>query len=147
MGVWELRFAASDITSYAVQLDHYEIELGCVGKSKLVDYGSGLSRSPEMRRGKGSEEKRLYFMWRQEGPLASFDRQLLLRAGIQTEGRQLLKFIPKDLEARLYQAEMQYANSNGHLKDGEIAKTVFESRPASSGFEFVVVEQRYRVVK
>ena len=143
---WELKFLAKDVKSYAVQLDQYKIELGCIGKTKLVDYAFGFSGSPQKRSGKGSDEKRLYFMWRTDGPLVSFDRQLLGQAGVQTQGRQLLKFIPKELEDRLYQTEMKYAISKGHSKVREIAKTVFESQPASSGFDFVVIEQRYRTV-
>ncbi len=144
---WELKFLAKDVKTYASQLDHYKIELGCIGKSKLVDYAFGFAGAPQKRSGKGSEEKRLYFMWRQEGPLVAFDRQLLGQAGVQTQGRQLLKFIPKDLEDRLYQTEMKYAINRGHSKVREIAKTVFESQPVSSGFDFVVIEQRYRTVK
>lgn len=144
---WELKFMAKDVKSYATQLDFYKIELGCIGKSKLVDYASGFAGAPQRRSGKGGEEKRLYFMWRQDGPLVAFDRQLLGQAGVQTQGRQMLKFIPKELEERIYQTEMKYAISKGHSKVREIAKTVFESQPASSGFEFVVIEQRYRVVQ
>ena len=144
---WELKFLAKDVKTYATQLDHYKIDLGCIGKSKLVDYAFGFGGVPQKRSGKGSEEKRLYFMWRQEGPLVAFDRQLLGQAGVQTQGRQLLKFIPKDLEDRLYQTEMKYAISKGHSKVREIAKTVFESQPASSGFDFVVIEQRYRTLQ
>ena len=144
---WELKFLAKDVKTYASQLDHYKIELGCIGKSKLVDYAFGFAGAPQKRSGKGSDEKRLYFMWRQEGPLVAFDRQLLGQAGVQTQGRQLLKFIPKDLEDRLYQTEMKYAISKGHSKVREIAKTVFESQPVSSGFDFVVIEQRFRTIK
>ena len=144
---WELKFLAKDVKTYASQLDHYKIELGCIGKSRLVDYAFGFAGAPQKRSGKGSDEKRLYFMWRQEGPLVAFDRQLLGQAGVQTQGRQLLKFIPKDLEDRLYQTEMKYAISKGHSKVREIAKTVFESQPVSSGFDFVVIEQRYRTIK
>ncbi len=144
---WELKFLAKDVKTYASQLDFYKIELGCIGKSKLVDYAFGFSGSPQRRSGKGSEEKRLYFMWRQEGPLVAFDRQLLGQAGVQTQGRQMLKFIPKELEDRIYQTEMKYAISKGHGKVREIAKTVFESQPASSGYDFVVIEQRYRTVQ
>ena len=144
---WELKFLAKDVKTYASQLDHYKIELGCIGKSRLVDYAFGFGGAPQKRSGKGSDEKRLYFMWRQEGPLVAFDRQLLGQAGVQTQGRQLLKFIPKDLEDRLYQTEMKYAISKGHSKVREIAKTVFESQPVSSGFDFVVIEQRYRTIK
>ncbi len=144
---WELKFLAKDVKTYASQLDFYKIELGCIGKSKLVDYAFGFSGTPQKRSGKGSEEKRLYFMWRQDGPLVAFDRQLLGQAGVQTQGRQMLKFIPKELEDRIYQTEMKYAISKGHSKVREIAKTVFESQPVSSGFDFVVIEQRYRTVQ
>jgi hypothetical protein len=144
---WELKFLAKDVKTYASQLDFYKIELGCIGKSKLVDYAFGFSGSPQKRSGKGSDEKRLYFMWRQDGPLVAFDRQLLGQAGVQTQGRQMLKFIPKELEDKIYQTEMKYAISKGHNKVREIAKTVFESQPASSGYDFVVIEQRYRTVQ
>ena len=144
---WELKFLAKDVKTYASQLDFYKIELGCIGKSKFVDYAFGFSGSPQKRSGKGSDEKRLYFMWRQEGPLVAFDRQLLGQAGVQTQGRQMLKFIPKELEEKIYQTEMKYAISKGHNKVREIAKTVFESQPGSSGYDFVVIEQRYRTVQ
>jgi hypothetical protein len=140
---WELKFQAKDVKGYAAQLDYFGIELGCIGKTRLVDYASGFAAAPQKRNGKGSEEKRLYFMWRQEGPLVAFDRQLLGQAGVATEGRQLLKFISKDLEERLYKTEMTYAISKGHKSVKEIAKTIFESQPTSSGYDFVVVAQRY----
>jgi hypothetical protein len=143
---WDLKFQAKDVKSYATQLDYYKIELGCIGRSPLVDYASDFSGTPQKRAGKGGEEKRLYFMWRTEGPLVAFDRQLLGNAGVATQGRQILKFIPKELEDSLAQAEMKFAISKGHSKVKEIAKTVFESQPSSSGYEFVVVDQRYRVV-
>jgi hypothetical protein len=144
---WELQFSAKDASDYAAQLDFYKIELGCVGKAKLVDYADGFSGEIQKRSGKGSDEKRLYFMWRQEGSLSAFDRQLLGQAGIETEGRQLLKFIPPKLEDRLSLAEMKYAVGQGHNKVREIAKTVFKSQPSSSGYDFVVIEQRYRTIR
>lgn len=149
---WELKFQAKGITAYASQLDFYKIELGCIGGGvNTVDYAYSLSSSPQKRSGTSAEENkrtRLYFMWRQEGPLKQFDRQLLQQAGVQTQGRQLLKFIPKELEDQLYQTEMKYAISKGHNQVKEIAKTIFESQAAASGgYEFVVIDQRYRVPK
>jgi hypothetical protein len=50
------------------------------------------------------------------------------------------------LEERLAQIEMKYARAQGHQSVKEIAKTIFESRAAASGgYEFVVIEQRYRL--
>lgn len=146
---WELKFQAKGLAPYASQLDFYNIELGCIGGGvKTVDYASSLSSSPRKRSGTSAEENeraRLYFMWRQEGPLKQYDRQLLGQAGVQTQGRQLLKFIPKPLEDELAQIEMRHAISAGHESVKEIAKTVFESQASNSGgYAFVVIEQRYR---
>jgi hypothetical protein len=146
---WELKFQAKGLKPYATQLDFYKIELGCVGGGvPTVDYAFSLAASPQKRSGTSEEENkrtRLYFMWRQEGPLKEFDRQLLQQAGVQTQGRQLLKFIPKELEDNLAQVEMKYANSKGHTSVKEIAKTIFESQAAAAGgYAFVVTEQRYR---
>ena len=73
-----------------------------------------------------------------------FDRQLLQKAGIQLPNRQMLKFIPKDLENLLAQIELDYSKSKGHPSVTEIAKTVFESKSDGSGYKFEVVSQRYR---
>lgn len=149
---WELKFQSKGLQPYAAQLDFYNIELACVGGGvETVDYATNLSTSPQQHSGTSEAENkraRLYFQWRQDGPLKQFDRQLLEQAGVRTSGRNLLKFIPKELEDRLAVAEMQAANAAGHKSVKEIAKTIFESRAASSGggFEFVVTEQRYRQV-
>jgi hypothetical protein len=86
-------------------------------------------------------------MWRKTGPLLQYDRQLLQKAGIQTNDRVLIKFIPKELEDRLAITELAYAKSKGIDTVKKIAKTVFESKPTTSGFEWVVVDQRYRLAK
>ena len=147
---WELKFLAAGLKPYASQLDFYGIELGSIGGGiATVDYASNLSTAPRSRSGTSAEENkrsRLYFMWRQDGPLKQYDVQLLGQAGVQTQGRQILKFIPKELEEQLAQIEMRQARTNGHQSVKEIAKTIFESRASSGGkYEFVVIEQRYRI--
>lgn len=147
---WELKFKAAGIRPYAEQLDFYQIELAAIGGGvSTVDYATSLSAKPQKRSGLADEENkrhRLYFMWRTDGPLRQYDQQLLNQAGIVTQGRQLLKFIPKDLEDRLAQIEMEYARSKGHSSVREIAKTIFESQSVRAGFEFIVIEQLYRNV-
>ncbi|MCA9132074.1 MAG: hypothetical protein KDA45_02930 [Planctomycetales bacterium] len=147
---WELKFQAKGLQPYALQLDFYGVELACIGGGvSTVDYATSLASTPRKRSGSSAEENkraRLHFLWRQEGPLQQFDQQLLEQAGVQTQGRQILKFLPKELEERLAQTEMQYAISQGHSSVKEIAKTVFESQAAAAGgYEFVVIEQRYRL--
>ncbi|MEO8268121.1 MAG: hypothetical protein ABI557_00280 [Aureliella sp.] len=146
---WELKFLAKGLKPYAAQLDFYNIELACIGGGiPTVDYASNLSSSPQARSGSSREENkldRLYFQWRQEGPLKQFDQRLLEQAGVRTDGRSILKFIPKPLESQLAITEMKTANGAGYQSVKDIAKTVFESRAATGGgYEFVVIEQRYR---
>jgi hypothetical protein len=43
--------------------------------------------------------------------------------------------------------ELAYAKTKGIDTVKKIAKTIFESKPTSTGFEWAVVEQRYRLAK
>ncbi len=142
---WQLNFTAKNIKAYSQQLDFYDIELGAIGGTQGVDYAKNLSTRPVSRHDDDSQaEKRLYFMWTTNSPLKSYDIQLLGQAGITTGGRQIIKFIPEQLENQLAHTELEYAATKGHNSVTEIAKTIFQSKPSGSGFAFEVTEQRYR---
>ena len=144
---WQLNFTARDLRTYSTQLDYYKIELGAIGGSiQGVDVAKNLAGgSPNKYRiVDTTAEKRLYFMWSTPSPLMQFDRQLLQQASIQLPNRQMLKFIPKDLENQLAQIELEYSASKGYPSVTQIAKTIFESKPDGSGFKFEVISQRYR---
>lgn len=143
---WQLNFTARNLRGYAGQLDFYQIELGAIGGSiQGVDIANNLAANPQSRREVDtSEEKRLYFMWTSPSPLMQYDRQLLQQAGVPLPNRQMLKFIPPELENQLAAIELDYARERGHQSVTEIAKTIFESRGAGNGYEFVVIDQRYR---
>ena len=146
---WQLNFTARDIGLYAKQLDFYKIELGAIGGSiQGVDVANNLSGSPKKYRVvKTEDEKRLYFMWNSPSPLMQFDRQLLGKAGIPLPNRQMLKFIPTQLENELAQIEKTYWESKGYTSVTQIAKTVFESKADGRGYKFEVTSQRYRKPK
>ena len=143
---WQLNFTARDVRSYATQLDFFKIELGAIGGSiQGVDVASNLSsRIQKARIQDTASEKRLYFMWNSPSPVMAFDRQLLQQAGIELSNRQMLKFIPKDLENQLAVIELEYSASKGHPSVTEIAKTVFECKADGGKYAFEVVSQRYR---
>lgn len=143
---WQLEFSAKDLKSYAAQLDYYGIELAVIGGGvQGVDYATNLASAPKSRHQAESEsEKRLYFMWAAPSPLQKYDQQLLQQAGINTAGRNMLKFITPELENQLANIELEYAKSKGHQVINDVAKTIFESKPSGSGFAFEVIEQRYR---
>ncbi len=68
-------------------------------------------------------------------------------AGINTSGRQILKFLTPELEDQLARLELQYAfkQHNRKVAAKEFAKTVFECQTNKSGAqEWVVIEQRLR---
>ncbi len=152
---WELKFTARDLNGYAKQLDHFKIELAAVGGGKpLVDYAANAGSSPKTRSGRGDAEKRLYFMFRNEGPLLQFDRQLLKKASVDTGGRTILKFLTPELENELANLEYNYAKKQLNTSDTpgvvamQIAKTIFESQPVTGkGYQWVIVDQRYRKPK
>jgi len=145
---WQLNFTAKSASNYAQQLDFYKIELAALGGTiQGVDYASQLSGTPKIRHGDSATEKRLYFMWTTESPLKRFDQQLLQKAGVPLSGRQMLKFLEPGLENLLANIELEFSTKAGHPSVTEIAKTIFESRPGGGGYEFVVVDQRYRKPK
>ena len=144
---WQLDFTASNIGAYSKQLDFFGIEPGAIGGNiQGVDVANKLVGSPQKYRIVDTEsEKRLYFMWSTPSALMQFDRQLLQSAGIQVANRQILKFIPKDLEDKtLANLERDYYLSKGYKSVTQIAKTVFECKPDGAGFKFEVTSQRYR---
>lgn len=143
---WELTFRAANRRQYAEQLDHHGIELGAFGGGlQGIDYASQLGTRPLPRHlADPSQEERLYFSWLRPSPLAMYERQLLGEAGIVVSGRQILKFIPPELEIRLAQLELEYAQSRGISSLQSIAKTVFRSEQEGSAYRFVVTSQRYK---
>lgn len=142
---WKLKFLAKNVQAYAVQLDFFGIELGAIGGGiKGVDYAANLAGAPRTRRGDSKTETRLYFMWTAPSPLQAYDRQLLQKGGVALTNRQLVKFIPQELENLLAHTELEFAKSKGHSSITEVAQTVFECQPSDSGYQFVVIDQKYR---
>ncbi len=146
---WQLKFIAKNQQGYAQQLDFFKIELAVMGgEVEGVDYAKQFSTSPVKRHGPSETEKRLWFRWTDNGPLAQYDQQLVQKAGIPiSAGRFVLMFIEKDLENQLALMELEFSTKAGFPSVKQIAKTIFEVQPTESGYAFKVVDQRYRVPK
>ncbi len=152
---WELRFDADSLDDYARQLDELDIELGLIGGGyPLVDYVARFTGRPRHRRGKGADERRIYFT-HADGQLNAYERRLARRAGVPVEGRIIVLFIPRELQREMLRMELRHATPRGKLagmtKDEQsrlvarIEKTVFAARrDANGGFRFVVVSQKLR---
>ena len=142
---WEIRFESASRRAYAAQLDFFKIELGAAGGGKRnVDYAFNLTRSsPNRKSGPGDKELRLYMTWR-GGNLERFDRELLQAAGVDVgRGRLLMQFYPEEVEDRLAWIEKEHGDSQGKMIQ-EYLKTVFGVKKTRGGYEFFVMEQRFR---
>ena len=138
---WEVRFIQGNtLKTYASQLDYFGIELGVLLPGNKVEYAYNLSKDlPDRRSGPADQEKRYYLTWRQGG-LEEADHELLALAGIQGEGRLILKFIPPELEMRLVAMERERAGDDVD----KIRATTFQIRAERGGYNFYVVDQTYR---
>jgi hypothetical protein len=149
---WTLVFKARDVDSYARQLDHYQIELGVMGGGLAgVDYASQLSSpQPLLRHGEADHEQRLYLLWTYSSPLKQFEQVLLQRGRfasgdvVTITGREVLKFIPPELDQQLAALQLEYAAAKGYSTVEQVAKTVFTSNSRADGYQFQVTQQRYK---
>ncbi len=146
---WELKFTARDRRNYSLQLEFFKMDIGAVGGGvATVDYVTNVASAPSKKSGTSKEFKgRLYFMSTTQNVLEQYERQILQSAGIPNTSRQILKFISKDTEEKLAQAEAIYYTEkrSKELRIADIAKTVFECRQIKKGggYEFIVIDQRY----
>jgi hypothetical protein len=147
---WELKFTARDQRSYAIQLDACGIELGAIGGGiDSVDYVRHVASAPTKHSVSPKQErarKRLKSVSLSNNRLLQFEKQILQANGIAIQGRQVLKFIPSEMESILALKEREFLQRSNHRSRSlsEVYKTVFECRPQEigPGFEFVVIDQR-----
>ncbi|MEE8452303.1 MAG: hypothetical protein V3R99_10325 [Thermoguttaceae bacterium] len=133
---WEVYFEGSSLAVYARQLDSFGIELAVLMPGNQVAYAYNLSKSrPDTRTGPADAEKRYYLTWR-GGELQEADRALLSRAGIESQGRILLKFLPPAVEANLQNLEKTLKGSDPE----RIRRTRFGIRPQGDGYAFFVID-------
>jgi len=138
---WEVRFIEGNtLETYARQLDFFGIELAVLLPGGKVQYVYNLTkRRPDTRIGPAEQEKRYYLTWR-SGALQEADRELLRRAGINPQGKLILKFLPPELEAQLVQMERQRAGNDYN----RVRSTLFGVAPDRNGYKFYVIDQSYR---
>ena len=138
---WEVTFMRGNtLETYARQLDFFQIELGVLEPGNRVTYAYNLVKpKPDTRTGPADAEKRYYLTWR-GGELIEADRELLARAGIDSQGRVILKFLPPEVEAQLAQLEKLHAGGEAD----QVRRTRFGISPHGKGYRFRVTDQAFR---
>jgi hypothetical protein len=137
---WELLFD-DGITSeeYALRLDHFGIEIGVVSKTGKIESISNVTRyKPDKHESHVDREYRLQIVWK-TGTLHATDRRLLRKAGIGSNGKELVHYFPVAVQKEMEDLEADYAGR----KPREIRRTRFRIRPKTTGkgYEFAVIEQ------
>ncbi len=137
---WEVEYGDSiTLKQYAEILDFFKIELAAVGQSNTIELASKFTQdTPTVRTLVASaNETRLYFSWRRGSSREAADRELLVKAGVQTENRVLVQFIPETVEQTL--VTLEKAHAGRAIKDTR--RTRFGVRKTDQGYEFYVLSQ------
>jgi hypothetical protein len=124
------------LDEYARQLDALGVELGTVGGSNTIEYGSQFSTNPTRRSGLSQADGRLYFLpqnrtWREN------DSALLARCGIVVGDKPIFQFYPRGVESTLQQLETAFKGR----QTSEIRTTRFTVVPSGNSFTFKVLAQ------
>ena len=135
---WEFNFdRAVNVNEYAAMLDSFGIELGVLRPGGRVIYISQLAADkPRVREGASSEEKRYYMTWL-KGDRENADRELLDKAGVDHQGRFILKFLPIPLEEELYAMEKDRAKE----REPEIKSSFFRVIQEGGKYKFYLYRQ------
>ncbi len=136
---WKIDIAASTQAEYMTILQHFGITLGVVHKlSNLIEYVSDLtSATPSYREGLRKDEKRLFFINRQNR-LRIWDQNKAKSAGCTVDQSVICgHFYPPELRARLLALEKAvYEPAGRSLLD--VKETFFEIRSSGGGYDYVV---------
>lgn len=139
-----INYITTSLEEYANQLDFFEIELGVMrAGNDRIEYASNLSKSPVTRTGPVETEKRSFFLWRGNDPLAAFDRQLLEKAGIQVAGGVVIQFWSAPSWQLILHAEKDHAEASNFQRTS-VRRSEFGVKPVGGRYEIFVMHQDYR---
>lgn len=123
---------------YARQLDAFGVELAIISGNQLIYVSRFSQAQPTKRTGSGSDDKRLFFVWRGQGRKES-DIALLTKAGLPVGDAVIFQFYPPQIESVLAQLEVKYKGK----QPAEIRNTRFGVVQTNNGYGFDVLAQEY----
>ncbi len=138
---WEI-FLDEGLTTleYARILDFFAIELGLLDEGDQIIYIGELSKpKPKVRNGPRGDERRLYLSWHR-GDLEDADRKLVAAAGLSSEGKMILHFVPDTLREKL--AEVDSLVPRPAVTG--LWTTRFGLRRIGPDFQWYVIDRRQR---
>lgn len=134
---WTILFKpGSTADEYARQLDFFGVELAIIEENHLVYLSHFSAPTPTKRIGSGSDDNRLYFLWRGQGRKAS-DLEMLARGGLKVGDAVIFQFYPAAVEQELSQLEVKFKGR----QPAEIRSTRFGVVAEGDGYRFEVLSQ------
>ena len=136
---WEITYAGGvSLDEYRKQLDFFGIELAAISRARTVEYVRNFTQpAPDIDRRREGDETRLFMSWRPGSARQESDRRLLETAGIFVGDKEVVQFIPPEIEQTLAKLEFEFAGRDPRT----IRRTLFGVRPHGDGFQFYVAEQ------
>jgi len=134
---WSILYKpGSTADEYARQLDAFKVEMAIIEDGHLVYVSNFSDPKPTRRTGSGSDDRRLYFVWRGQGRKES-DITLLSKAGLNVGEGVIFQFYPNAVEEALSQLEVKYKGR----QPAEIRSTRFGVVSNGGDYEFEVLSQ------
>jgi len=134
---WSILYKpGSTADEYARQLDAFKVELAIIEDGHLVYVSNFSDPKPTRRTGSGSDDRRLYFVWRGQGRKES-DLALLAKAGLDVGEGVIFQFYPDAVEQALSRLEVKYKGR----QPAEIRSTRFGVVNNGSDYDFEVLSQ------
>lgn len=128
---WVINIQARNASEIAALLDSFHMEIGVIGGGvKGLQIVSQLSAAKPavVTQLNVAKEVRLYFMQVRQNEIQKMQRELAAKAGVETEGRAILTFVPETLENVLAYLESQHGKRHGASSISMIKQTIFEIR-------------------
>ena len=142
---WVINYESTDINQYADQLSFFNIDIGVVKSDsndifRVRDPGGSAQLINSNR---DQEQKTLRFSHKQQR-MKRWDQVIGKRAGANTDRALLCQFYPESVRQTIRRVEAEALAEKGR-KLSDVRQTILKVQPASSGFEFVVLDFNYRL--
>lgn len=145
---WDIRYTTASRDEYAQQLDYFKIELGALSVSTehiayVLNFSAEKPTASSGDRGSERAKKRIYFRYpaKSASKLKQWDMEFLKSAGITKSDRVFVQFYPNETRQMLLALEQKEL---GDKSLESVRKTTFGVRATTTGFEYYVMDIKYR---
>ena len=143
---WKIEYEASDVNTYARQLDFFNLEIGVVFKNNNnIERTRNFSGAPQKSVSSRKAENKTLRFEHEKARLRRWDKQLASRAGADSNGAITVQFYPESTRAIIRQVELQHLQQTGGRTLEQVRRTFFKIVPDGNGFKYEVTNMLFRL--